>query len=448
MKMIVQVFGALAIGCAAAAGPGLAAAEIQIAERVFLVRDSASAPTEFQMIVNAGSADEAGGVSRGVAHYLEHLILVGRNAENADIALRFLPDARSNGWTSQRATAYTHSVPARAQGPRETLEKLFAFYAARLRDFEISLEDALRERNVVLQEHDWRLGSSASARFARLIDVKLFRNHPFGQWPIGERAAIAELQIEDARAFHRAWYHINNVWFVIKSDIEPQELRQIAMQHLGALAPARLPVRPRAAPVEISPGADHVLTRDLQAGVTAIAYRKLFAFNESDALSGRAVATVLSNILATQLPGSLYDALVERQKLAHEAPGISISRLETGVYQLSINVRPAPGVADSSMLDAISAYVAGLAKLVVSDRNIIRIKTRLADARAADDGEPSRVYRRLVSWLAAGYAYQELSIFPARLEAVTREEISALAGAAAGRGWVVSGVLSPGEPTR
>lgn len=432
------------IGVQAQTAPG-EKKEIRISERVFLVRDRAGSPVEFQMIVNAGSADEPGGVSRGIAHYLEHLLLVGRNAENADIALRFLPDARSNGWTNQRATAYTHSVPARSDGPGETLEKLFSFYAARLRDFEITPEDAARERNVVLQEHDWRLGSSASTRFSRRLDLALYQRHPFGQWPIGTRESIAGLQVEDARAFHRAWYHINNVWFAIKGDIDPEALRIIVEKHLGGLPVAKLPARASAGPPDIAPHFEHLAEKDAQAATPGVTYRKLFRFAERDGASGRAVATVLSNLLSTQLPGSLYDVIVEQKKFAHTAPGVSLSRVSDGVYQLNISARPAPGVALADLSNALAAYVGNLTNAEFSERNVARIKTRLAGARREADGDSARVYGRLVGWLAAGYPYEELNAFPERFGAVTRDELRALAAAAAGAGRVVSGVLATQE---
>src|SRR5438552_10923384 len=104
------------------------AAEERVAERLFLVRDKPGTPTQFQMIVNAGCTDEADGQCRGLAHYLEHLVLVGRNSEHRDIAIRFFPDGNSNGWTSPRATVFVHSMPAREEGPRADLEALFAFY--------------------------------------------------------------------------------------------------------------------------------------------------------------------------------------------------------------------------------------------------------------------------------------------------------------------------------
>jgi predicted Zn-dependent peptidase len=158
------------------------AAEQRLGEHLFLVRDEPGTPTRFQMIVGAGCIDEAGGECRGLAHYLEHLILVGRNPEHKEIAQRFFPDGYSSGLTSRRATVYAHTMPARAEGPSADLEKLFAFYAARLKNFTISDADAERERNVVRQEHDWRVASKPFVALARKLDRLLIPDHPAGQW--------------------------------------------------------------------------------------------------------------------------------------------------------------------------------------------------------------------------------------------------------------------------
>ena len=80
------------------------AAEERVGDRLFLVRDKPGTPTQFQMIVAAGCLDEAGGNCRGLAHYLEHLVLVGRNPEHKDAAVRFFADGYANGTTSPRAT--------------------------------------------------------------------------------------------------------------------------------------------------------------------------------------------------------------------------------------------------------------------------------------------------------------------------------------------------------
>ena len=166
------------------------------------------------MVVSAGCLDEKGGECRGLAHYLEHLVLVGRNPEHKSGGLRFFPDGSANGWTSQRATGYVHSMPAREGGPRADIEKLFAFYAARLKDFSITEADAERERNVVRQEHDWRVASRPSTSFVRKLDRLLLPDHPAGQWVIGTADDINNFTLDEARAFHRAWYVINNVDFI------------------------------------------------------------------------------------------------------------------------------------------------------------------------------------------------------------------------------------------
>jgi zinc protease len=86
-------------------GPARAAEE-RVGDRVFFVRDKPGAATKFQMIVNAGCLDEAGSQCRGMAHYLEHIVLVGRNPEHRDSAVRMFSGASANGWTSSRATVY------------------------------------------------------------------------------------------------------------------------------------------------------------------------------------------------------------------------------------------------------------------------------------------------------------------------------------------------------
>jgi zinc protease len=105
------------------------AQEKLISDRVFLVPDPKSSAIQFQMIVLAGSSDETNIEQFGIAHYLEHVVLVGRNAGHSDTAQRFFADGMSNGWTSQRATGYIHRFPANAGDVPDRLDRLFRFYS-------------------------------------------------------------------------------------------------------------------------------------------------------------------------------------------------------------------------------------------------------------------------------------------------------------------------------
>jgi hypothetical protein len=103
------------------------AAEERISDRIYFVRDKPGTPTQFNLIVHAGCLDEPDGRCLGISHYLEHLVLTGRNPEHKDAAVRLIPDGSMNGVTTQRITRYFHSAPARADGPRADLELLFNF---------------------------------------------------------------------------------------------------------------------------------------------------------------------------------------------------------------------------------------------------------------------------------------------------------------------------------
>lgn len=426
-----------------AAAPAQAVVEERVGDRVFLVRDKPDTPTQFQMIVLAGCGDEADGQCRGLAHYLEHLVLVGRNPEHTDIAVRMFADAGANGHTSFRATTYVHSLPPRPGGPAAELERLFQFYAARLQDFSISEEEAARERNVVMQEHDWRVGSSPFRRFERMLDRELIPDHPAGQWTIGTRESIAALTLAEAQAFHRAWYAINNAYFVVKASISAEELKAIASRTLGPLRAKRLPPRATlkqpAVPVERKTFAEH--DRGVRRGT--VFYRKLIRMEGGDTTPQRAARSILLSFLRSRLPGSPHDVLVDRQELANATPSIGIDRIAPKTYALRMTAEVAPDVSVEKLRDAMEAYVDGLAGLPFPQELLDRLKKRAADAQRINDQDALAVYNRLVGWLSNRNEHAELAQWPARIRDVSPAAVREGLVALTARGRVVAGTLSP-----
>lgn len=428
-----------------AAMAGAVGREIRISDRVFLVQDRSGAPVEFQMIVNAGCADEADNQCRGLAHYLEHLVLVGRNPEHGNSAFRFFPDATTNGWTSQIATVYWHRMPQRDGGPRADLEKIFAFYAARLRNFSIPDSEAARERNVVLQEHDWRLGSDAAARFVRKLDRALLPDHPLGQWTIGTRESIKALTLEEARAFHARWYKRANVWFMVTGDVEPALLREISEAALRDADPGAVPPRPSLVPPTIVPRRDTFFEQDPQTTRRLAVFEKLVRIGEKDKLATLARVAVLSQLLASQLPGSLYDAVNERARLTTTKPHAALRRIAPETYKLTLiaDVAEAVDADGRKLLAALGAYAEGLAATRFSDRTVERIRKRLLDQRKTDDGIPAQVFQRLVGWLSQGHDPDDINRLPAVIAAVQPADLDAPLAALAGQGAIAEGVLAP-----
>jgi zinc protease len=433
---------ALALVSLAVLSTGAFAAEERIGNRLFLVRDKPGTSTHFHMIVNAGCTDEANGQCRGLAHYLEHLVLVGRNPEHKDAAVRFFPDGYTNGWTNQRATAYLHTIPPRENGPKAELETLFNFYAARLKDFNISDEDALRERNVVRQEHDWRVASRPLSRFSRTLDRALLPDHPSGQWTIGTKEDIESFTLDEAKAFHRSWYVINNVFFVVRGDIEPAALKDIADRTLAGLNPQTLPPRAILRPPQLVIERKEFREEDAAVRRTTVIVRKLVRVEEPDVIAARAARGVIGSFLGSRLPGSPHDVLVERDKVAG-AVSISTERIAPRILKINLAADVAPDSTPERVIAALEAYVDALARTGIPDQTIERIKTRYVEGRAIADREPAQVHSRLINWLASRSPYDGLAQWPARLTAVTPADVATVLRGMSGEGRVVTGVLAP-----
>lgn len=415
----------------------------RVSERVFLVRDKPGTATQFQMIVNAGCAEEAGGQCRGIAHYVEHLVLVGRNSEHGTIAMRFFADGSSNGWTNRIATVYTHAVPPRANGPKADLEKLFGFYAARLKDFSISEDDAERERKVVLQEYEWRVGSHLAAQFVIKLDRALLPDHPAGQWAGGTKEDIGSFTLKDARAFHRNWYAPNNVFFVVKGDIDPEVLKGIAASALEGIVARPLPQRARLQAPEIVVERKDLREEDKSVKQAGVVLKKLVHVDEADPLAIDAADTLVTNFLTSRLPGSPHDVLVEKGKLAADSVSVALERVAPKTFVVALSANVAPDVAPTVLLSAMADYVDGLSQSGIPEKSIERLKKRYATSYANAERDPTTFYNFLTGWLANDYRFEDLADWPRRVAAVSASDIETILRGISGPGRIVTGILAP-----
>ncbi len=421
-------------------------AEVRISDRVVLVRDPTARSVQFTMVVRAGCADEPGMRCRGLAHYLEHLILVGRNADHGETAFRFFPEGSSNGWTSHRATGYVHRFPKRATLDAD-LEKLFAFYANRLKGFEVSPEDAARERNVVLQEYNVRIGNNPFALFQRRLERMLLPDHPLGQSVGGTPETIAELTVDDAKAFHRTWYTRNNVHFVVSGDIDELALKAVVERTLSGLPEAPVPEREWRKPFAVEP-----LDATIRETSDAVRRRSVSTSRivrmEDDDPALRPARALLVSFLRSQLPGSPHDFLVERENVTDGVGFADVARLIPGVYRVTLAAEPHDESDPDRVAVALRAYWRELAERGIDERNLERLKRRFEEAQRLADREGDRIYGRVVDWLGMGNEYDTLAVWPRRIAAVTVADVNRLIRGLAVPGREVTGILLPAVPER
>jgi zinc protease len=425
-----------------ALGQGRPVVVQQIAERVFYVPDTEAKSNRFELIINAGFADEAETKCTGVAHYLEHLILVGRNGDNVNAGVRFFSDGNANGTTSFTRTTYIHQVPVRPAGPIEDFTKLFSFYANRLQGFDITQADAERERNVVRQEYDVRIGTSAEQRFSVEVNRQLLPNHPAGLCDMGTPETIAAYTIEEAKAFHARWYSKNNATFVITGNFDPEGLRELIEKFVTPLPDRPAAPRPWVKAPSLEPVSLEMRKQDKEVKNPDVSVSRIFALPENDVIGLLPAQRLVSAFLSSKLMGSPHSVLVEDLAVTDRVNAF-VYRIVPGLYGFSLSATPAPGTDVEALGAALRAYAGGLNERGIQPRDIERLKKRFVEGFALDSMQAEQVSRRLVGWLGSPLPYAELDKLPEKVMRTPDADIARLLGGMVGPARQVTAILEP-----
>jgi zinc protease len=416
--------------------PTAYAQEKPITDRVFMVPDAKSTSIQFQMIVLAGSADETNLAQLGIAHYLEHVVLVGRNANNSETAMKFFADGSSNGSTSQRMTSYIHRFPASAADVPARLEKLFKFYTERLTDFTIAPDEAIRERNVVRQEHDWRFASSPFAVTQKEISEYMFHGHPFALSTIGTPETIAAFTTDESRNFLRRWYRKNNVYFIVTGPISEALVKETAEKYLAGLDASPPPERPWInQKLDLKPESRIFRKSHAQVANPSATVQKFIPYAMPDPIKAHAVRNILSMYLSSKLMGSPHSVFVEGDApLAASMSGASVSIQTSGVIGWVLGTIPEEGRTIDEQLPALKSYMTNLAARGIDAVTVERLKRRYARDYQRGLDEPQNAPGRLIGWLTQPLPYESLVTMPKIVASISADDVNAMLKVLAGEG--------------
>jgi zinc protease len=376
-------------------------------------------PVVTQMIwYKVGSADETPGKS-GLAHFLEHLMFKGTSkhpvGEFSQTVLRI--GGNENAFTSVDYTGYFQRVP------REQLARMMEFEADRMTGLILKDENVLPERDVVLEEYNMRVANNPEARLAEQIMAALYLNHPYGRPVIGWHQEIEKLDRDDALAFYRRFYAPNNAILVIAGDVEAGDVRPMAEQTFGQVAPQpAIPAR-RLRPQEPEPVAPRTVTLADPHVEQPSLKRYYLVPSAATAAPGESPALdVLAQLMGGGSNSYLYRALVVERPLAvSTSAGYQGTSLDA--TQFSISVAPKPGVEFSQIEPVIDSVISDVLQNPVRAEDLERVKTQLiAEAIYAQDNQAT-----LARWyggaLTTGLSIADIRSWPDRIRAVTAGQV-------------------------
>ncbi len=423
-------------------GPAISDFRLDNGMEVVVIPDHRAPVVTHMVWYRNGSADDPPGKS-GIAHFLEHLMFKGTKnhaqGEFSEVVAEL--GGQENAFTSNDYTAYFQRVA------KEHLAVLMDFEADRMTNLVLTDEVVAPERDVVLEERRMRTDSDPSSQLNEAVQAALFTHHPYGKPIIGWMHEIEDLGRQDALDYYGRFYTPENAILIVAGDVTEGEVRALAQETYGKI-PARGERPMRRRPREPESRAER-LVKLADEKVEQPSHQRVYLTpSYATAKPGEAEALeLLGHLLGGGQTSLLYASLVVEQKVAVMAGayymGSALDDTRFWVYAV-----PAPEVSLEALDAAVLQVVAKVAEEGVTEEDLARAKTRLiADAVYAQDSQAS-----LARWygaaLTTGCSVEDIRQWPARVDAVTAEDVRQ-----ACRQWLeprraVTGFLLPHTPAQ
>jgi zinc protease len=386
--------------------------------------------------VRAGSRNEAPGAT-GLAHFFEHMMFNGtsRHPPGDFDRLMEAEGGANNAFTSDDVTVYQDWFPAGA------LERVLDLESDRVAHLAFTPEVIESERGVVASERRLRVEDNSHGLLAEQVQATAFVAHPYRFPTIGLPADIRSWRLEDLQAFYRTYYAPNNLTLALAGDVDPERAIALARRFFEPI-PAQSPPPPvRAIEPEQLCERRVLVRRKAQTPLLQCAYKAPRAADPR----GPAVGLLISTLVEGDA-SRLHRALVEDRRLAIEVSGHWQEGFDPGLLWLSL-LLPA-GADPEEAREALDAELAAMAADGVTEAELERARNLAAVG----------LWKRLATIDGKAQLLGEYEVFhgdwsklfdaPARIAAVSGEELRAVAREILDNRRRTLGVLLPAKETR
>ncbi|MEM9145203.1 MAG: pitrilysin family protein [Pseudomonadota bacterium] len=404
----------------ALAAPAVASFTLENGLRGVVITDNRAPVVTHMVWYPVGSADEPQGKS-GIAHFLEHLMFKGTDEipEGAFSKIIAENGGRDNAFTSYDYTGYFQRIAS------DRLELVMRMEADRMRDLAFTEAVAETEREVILEERNQRTENSPQALFSEQMNAALFQNHRYGIPIIGWRHEMEGLTRADALAFYERYYAPDNAVLVVAGDVEPAEVERLARLHYGPLEPSGRP--PESRPKEPPHRAARRMTmQDPRVRQPYVMRQYLVPSRGSDDPSKAASLVILAQILGSGITSRFSEQLELGQKIAIDT-GAWYSATARDATDFTIYAVPAAGIGLADVEAGLDAVLATMAETGPTEAELARIKRKIRASYIYAEDSQATLARRYGGALSAGLSLEEIAAWPEVLEAVTVQDVRAVA---------------------
>lgn len=363
--------------------------------------------------VRAASAHEAR-AKMGVSHLLEHMVFKGTERRTArQLALELETRGGSlDAYTSRDHTNYQAHVLD------QDLPRAVDVLTDLVRRPLLREEDLALERNVVLEEIA-TVEDTPDDQVFELFSDRLWPAHPYGYSILGTRETVAELSAADLQAVHGGGYYPGNCVVAAAGSLDHQRVLDLLAAEGWFAGTDRAPPRAPVAPRPAHRGEEHRVERDsaqthLVFGADTFPYRDRRRF----ALS------ILTNVFGGGMSSRLFQRIREELGLAYAVYAYQQFFQSAGVAGVYVGTQPA--TADRAA-EAIRAEYGRLAREGLSREDLAQGRQQLKGQVTLSLEAPASRMNRLATLALHGEPYRPLDTILGEIDAVSEEEVAALA---------------------
>lgn len=405
---------------------------------VVVIEDHRAPVVVHMLWYRAGSADEPVG-SSGVAHYLEHLLFKATDTVESGEFQRVVAEngGSDNAFTSYDYTGYFQRVAA------DRLPLMMQYEADRMNNLVLTEEDIVSELGVILEERNQRTENSPNALAREQMRASQFLNHRYGVPIIGWKHEMETLDMDDALSFYDLYYSPNNAILVVAGDVQPDEVLALAQEHYGPI-PMEPDLPERFRTQEPPQTAERrLIFEDPRVAQPYITRSYLAPERDAGAQEDAAALTYLADLLGGSPFTSALGIALQFETSTAVYVGAYYDGLNLDDGTFGFTVVPSDGVSLQEAEDAMDAAIVDFLAAGIDPERMEALRTQLKAGEIYARDNVGGLARRYGVALTSGLTVQDVQAWPDILQAVTAEDVLAVAERVLDRNQSVTGWVIP-----
>jgi zinc protease len=381
-----------------------------------------------------GAVDDPAGQS-GSAHFLEHMMFKGTESRGDGAFSKTIAQlgGQDNAYTTHDTTAYHVTISA------ANLPLAMALEAERMRRLTFDPQMTLTERDVILSERQQRTENTPEGLFFEKLRKTFYGEYPYGRPVIGWGSDVAKITDSELRTFYDRYYGPSNAILVISGNVETRDVLRLAAGTFGRLPPSAARFSVRLKDKMAVPAQKELILHDARVR-QPFWIRQIIAPREHGAAAKAAALDVLSELLSGGEVGLLYRHFVmDLSRASAITASYDGARRGEGVFSLS--AVPAATLSPQTLAQEVDAYLAGIAKKGIQEKDVVAAKKRLLRAAIFARDRLMAPAQVLGGALAVGLPLSAVENWPAQIEGVTSRDVIAALRALVAERRTISGFL-------